>query len=311
MATRTALALTAAFITSISSLISTHAADEPYCGDEGVWVQILGSGGPELDDDSASTSYLVWIDGKARLLVDTGAGSSVSFDESGARFEDLDAIVFTHLHVDHTSDFPAYVKGSYFAERKETLPIFGPDGAEPYPSTRDFVDRLIGPQGAYAYLKDFLTFKSSGGYKISVRNVPSTGRRRWARFGTDNFRLAAIPVHHGPVPALAWKVEVDDQSIVFTGDFNNDKNLITKFAKDTDALVTHIAIPEIARGEARDLHVVPSQIGAIANAANARMVILSHRMNRTRGRETQTREAIEKHYEGPLLFANDLECWGL
>ncbi len=34
-------------------------------------------------------------------------------------------------------------------------------------------------------------------------------------------------------------------------------------------------------------------------------------MNRTRGRETQSREAIEKHYQGSVIFANDMECWGL
>ena len=75
-------------------------------------------------------------------------------------------------------------------------------------------------------------------------------------------------------------------------------------------MVSH-TIPEVARGAARDLHLLPSQIGRIAKQANVRMVILGQRMNRTRGRESQTREAIESNYEGPLLYANELECWGL
>jgi ribonuclease BN (tRNA processing enzyme) len=299
------------FMCSSASHAQSFEDDAPMCGDTGVWVQILGSGGPELDDKSASASYIVWIDNKARLLVDTGPGASVLFDQAGAKFEDLDAIVFTHLHVDHTSDFPAFIKGSYFAERDTALRIFGPDGNELMPSTKDFVDRMIGPEGAYPYMKDFLTFKSSGGYRVTARNIPATGRRRWAGFGTENLQLSAIPVNHGPIPALAWRVDIADQSIVFTGDFNNQKDLVAKFAKDTDALITHHAIPETARGTARDLHVIPSQIGKIAKKANARMVVLGHRMNRTRGRETQTREAVELNYAGPLLFASDLECWGL
>jgi ribonuclease BN (tRNA processing enzyme) len=84
-----------------------------------------------------------------------------------------------------------------------------------------------------------------------------------------------------------------------------------EFAKDADALVIHHAIPDNARGAARDLHVTPTQIGQIAAQAGVRMVILGHRMNRTRGRESQSREAIEKNFTGPLIFANDLECWGL
>ena len=32
---------------------------------------------------------------------------------------------------------------------------------------------------------------------------------------------------------------------------------------------------------------------------------------RTRGRESLTEEAIRQHYAGPLIFADDNECWGL
>jgi ribonuclease BN (tRNA processing enzyme) len=291
---------------------ATAAAEKnEYCGTEGVWIQILGAGGPELDDGQAGSSYLVWIDNKARLLVDTGPGSSAQFDRAGAHFEDLDAIVFTHLHVDHTVDFPAFVKGSYFASRDRKLPVYGPGGNDDYPDTQTFISRLIGPQGAYPYLADFLSYKSSGGYKINPRNIPATGRRRWSRFGTDNFRLSAIPVNHGPVPAVAWRFETKQYRIVFTGDFNNEKNIIPEFAKDADALVVSHALPETARGSARELHAIPSQLGRIAAQADVRMMILSHRMNRTRGFETQTRNAIEEYYDGPLIFADDLECWGL
>ena len=283
----------------------------PFCGDAGVWIQILGGGGPELNDGQGAASYLVFVDNKARLLVDTAPGSSVGFDKAGGNVADLDAMVFTHLHADHAADFPAFIKGSYFAERDRPLPVLGPDGADPYPDTETFVNRLIGPEGAFAYLADFLTFRSSGGYKVSPRNIPATGQRRWAGFGSPNLRLSAIPVHHGPVPALAWRAEIGDFSIVFTGDFSNLKNNMPQFAEGADALVIHHAIPEGTRGSATELHVTPGQIGQIARQAGVRMVILGHRMNRTRGLESISRKAIEEHYDGPLIFANDMECWGL
>lgn len=298
----------------LSAVALAATAQDPekrYCGTEGVWLQILGSGGPQFDDRRAGASYLVWIDNRARLLIDAGPGSSLRFEEAGASIEDLDAIAFTHLHADHASDFPGFVKASYFVNRERPLPVLGPDGNDRVPSMKMFVERMIGLQGAFSYLSDFLTFKSSGGYKITARNVPSTGQRRWSRFGSANLRLASVPVHHGPIPAVAWRVEIGGQSIVFTGDFSNQKNTITKFAKDTDALVIHHAIPESTRGTARELHVMPTQIGRIAHNANARMVILGHRMSRTRGVESQSEIAIRKAYDGPLIFANDLECWGL
>ena len=301
------------FLTTFSTLnLSNTAHADEMCGEEGVWIQILGAGGPEIDDGQAGPSYLIWVDGKARALVDTGPGSSVGFDQAGANFEDLEVIAFTHLHVDHTADFPAFVKGSYFLERQAPLVILGPDSNnEQYPDTVTFINRLIGPEGAYAYLNDFLSHRSSGGYRLRPRNVPATGNKRWSRFESEHLKLSAVPVNHGPVPAVAWKIEAGDMSLVITGDFNNQKNLVPKFAKDTDALVFNHAIPEVARGAARELHVIPSQIGRIADQANARMVILGHRMNRTRGRESQTRGQIEENYSGHLLFANDMECWGL
>ncbi|CAN0481297.1 unnamed protein product, partial [Scytosiphon promiscuus] len=152
---------------------------------------------------------------------------------------------------------------------------------------------------------------SSGGYRVRTRNVLATGKKRWAGFGNDELRISAIPVNHGPVPALAWRIDVGEQSVVVTGDFNNLKDVMSDFAKDADALVVSHAIPENARGTQRELHVLPTQIGRIAKQANARLLILGHRMNRTLGRESQSRGHIEENYDGYILFANDMECWGL
>ena len=285
--------------------------EEPFCGDEGVWVQTLGSGGEELNDRRSPAGYLVWLDDRALLLVDPGPGSSLRFDEAGADFRDLDAVAFTSLLAPQTADFPGLVVGSRNADRVRPLTVLGPDGNETYPSTREFVERLIGPGGAYPHLAGYLSFRSPGGYKITARDVPSTGQRRWAAFGTKDLRLSAVPVHHGDVPSLAWRVDVGGRSIVFTGNFNNRNDIVAGFAQDADALVTHLVIPDFARGEVRERFVRPSQIGRIAQRANVRMVFLGHRTTRTLGRESGSRAAIAEHYGGPLVFANELECWGL
>jgi ribonuclease BN (tRNA processing enzyme) len=285
--------------------------DTPFCGNEGVWIQILGAGGPDLDDGQSGPAYLLFIDNAARLLVDTAPGSSGAFDKAGGRFADLDAIVFTQLSAHHASDFPAFIEGSLAAGRQDPLTVLGPDGAEPFPGLRQFVDRQIGARGAFPYLAGFLAADSGTSYPLNLREVVTDSRRAWSAFRSENLSLAAVPVHHGPVPALSWRVEVGDQSIVFTGDFSNRRNVMAEFAAGADVLVIHHAIPEGARGEATDLHVTPSQIGRIAAQAGVRMVILGHRTARTRGLESISRSAIEANFDGPVIFANDLECWGL
>lgn len=283
-----------------------------YCGEKGVWVQILGAGGSELNDKQASSSYLIWLNDKAKVLIDTGPGSSVAFDRAGANFEDLEAILYTQLRADHSSDLASFILGSYDLARSRPLTIFGPSSSQAqFPGLNSFVDRLIGVNGAFPKLADSLTFKSAGGYKVRPREVPSTGNRVWARFGTPELRLSSIPVSHSDIPTIAWRVDIDNYSLVFTGSFNNQKNQVAKFAKNADALIMPHAIPEISRGKLRDTYVLPSQIGRIAQQADARMVILGHRTNRTKGRESQSRQSIEKHYPKDIIFADDMECWGL
>ena len=124
-------------------------------------------------------------------------------------------------------------------------------------------------------------------------------------------KISAIPIHHGDVPTLAWRVEVDDKSVVFAGGFNNLKNIVPKFAKESDLLVVTHAIPEGTRGTAREKYLVPSQIGRIAATANVRIVLLGGRHSRTQGVESVTQKAIESVYDGSLIFGGELECWGL
>ena len=109
------------------------------CKQQGIWLQVLGSGGPELDDKRASSGYLIWKDGKARVLVDMGAGSLLRFEQSGAALNDLDVILMSHFHVDHSNDLPALIKASYFTGRQRHLPLYGPTGNQLMPSATRFV----------------------------------------------------------------------------------------------------------------------------------------------------------------------------
>lgn len=287
-------------------------ADSAHCGTEGVWVEILGAGSGELNDGQGPSSFLVWQDNVARLIVDAGSGSSVGFDRSGADINDVEAIALTHLHADKSADLPAYFSGAIAAERTTALSIFGPDSNNPsFPDTQSFVQRLIGTEGTYPHLAGLLRSSQPDGFRLKVTNVAASGSRQWSRYRSQNLRLLAVPVQHGDVPSVAWRVEIGGRVVVFAGDFNNDKNIIGKFAKDADALVVSHAIAEASRGALRDAYALPSELGKVAAAADARMLILAHRNTRTRGRESLSRGTIENYYKGSLLFANDGECWGL
>ena len=97
------------------------------CAGSPVAIQVLGSGGPRTSPDRASSSYVLWIDGQAKLLVDMGGGALLRFGQAQARLSDLSLIAVSHLHPDHISDLPALLWLSHEV-RKGPLRVVGPSG---------------------------------------------------------------------------------------------------------------------------------------------------------------------------------------
>jgi ribonuclease BN (tRNA processing enzyme) len=279
------------------------------CSATGVVAQVLGSGGPELEDKRASSSYLIRDHGRARVLVDAGGGSALRFGESGARMDQLDVVLFSHFHIDHSGDFPALVFSSWFEDRSRALPVYGPPGNDFMPSTTEFVHDLFGePHGAWRYLSEVVDPHEGGSYQLEPHDVDA-GPAPVLVAHIGDMTLSAVRVIHGAFPALAWRVEVDGRRIVFSGDTNGDGDGLTRLAQNADLFVAHNAVPEGATGVERRLHMPPSVIGTTAGNAHVRQLVLSHRMLRTLGKEDATRAEIEKHYGGPIAFANDLDCF--
>jgi ribonuclease BN (tRNA processing enzyme) len=310
----------ARLVTGLLGLVWLSAAAAQTCGTAPVQVQVLGSGGPELQNRRASSSYLVWLEGKPRVLVDIGGGAALRFGESGATVSDLDIILLTHLHADHTADLPALIKSSFFEDRSRSLPIYGPAGNKFMPSTVTFVRTLFDSvRGAYRYLGDFLNPLARGGYKLQPRDVrPLSGKLKTDRkpgdeivypFTNNRLNASAIPVTHGTIPALAWRITAGGKTMVFSGDTNGRGEQLRHLAQSADILIAHNAVPEGASGIERELHMPPSIIGQLAQQAQIKQLVLSHRMRRTLGKEEETLAAIRRHYPGPTQFASDLDCF--
>jgi ribonuclease BN (tRNA processing enzyme) len=278
-------------------------------GSTGVAVQVLGSGGPEMQDKLASTSYLIWENGKVRIVLDAGGGSALRFGESGAQMSQVDLFLFSHFHVDHSGDFPALIFSSWFENRKRPLPVFGPVGNKFMPSTTEFIRDLFNdPHGAWRYLSELVEPTAEGGYTLQPHNVPPSARPILVFRNTD-MALYAVSVTHGAFPALAWRVEIAGKRIVFSGDTNGEGDGLRHLAKNADLFVAHNAVPEGATGVERRLHMPPSVIAEIAANAQVKQLVLSHRMLRTLGSENETETEIRHRYSRLITFANDLDCF--
>ena len=294
--------LGAALLFSLHAIAADDAIKNDLMRCEGVSVQVLGSGGPELDDGRASSAYLVWYHDEAKVLIDAGNGSSVQFGAAGASFETLDAILLSHLHTDHSAELPSFVKGSYFGSRSQDLPIMGPDGNDVMPSTEDYVDALFGKIGAFRYLSSY-TKPHQDDYLLTATSVTEP------TFNYDinpSITVSAMDVHHGPIPALAWKVNVNGCMAVFSGDTNDADGTLAEFAKHADILVLHNAIGDDASNSAKQLHMTPTQLLNIASTSKAKRVVLSHIMKRSEPGLSALTDAIAVIAPGRVYAAQDL-----
>ncbi len=273
---------------------------------EGVTLQVLGSGGPIADDGRASSGYVVWIDGKSRVLIDAGGGTFLRFGEAGARFTDLDFIGLSHFHTDHSADFAALVKSGNFSARKRSLRVAGPAGAGAFPGLRQFLEALLGAErGAYAYLSAFLD-GTSGTPMLTPREVGPDGTT--LVYTSDDLVVEAMRVPHGIVPAVAFRVTSGETSIVFASDQNGGNPEFRDFANGASILVMHLVVPEGIEGVGRRLHAPPSVIGAIAAATQPRTLVLSHFMARSLRDLERNVALVEDRYKGRVVLAEDLVC---
>lgn len=279
----------------------------------GVALQVLGSGGPIADDGRASSSYLIWVDGKSRVLIDAGGGAFLRFGEVSASFSELSFVGLSHFHADHSVDFPALLKSGSFENRTEALVVGGPDGSDVFPGLNQFLASLLdGKTGAFAYMGDYLN--GSGRLpKLTALEVDSKKTAAVTLLGNSHseIQIDAMHVPHGIVPALAFRVRIQDEVIVFAGDQTGGDQEFIDFTRGANILVMHMPVPEGVSGVARQLHAPPSVIGTIANHADIKKLILSHFMKRSLNDLEKNVDVVRSKFGGALEIATDLRCYPL
>ena len=231
-------------------------ASAQSCAAGPVTLQILGSGGPAINRERASTSYLLWIDGKARMLVDMGGGAYLRFGESGAKLSDLALIAISHLHPDHVSDLPALLWLSV-----------APDFAT-------FLTRMFDEKnGAFQVMGAALGAAKGNGVPLKVSVVDVLKAEPSTVFEDQGLKVTAFGIPHANMPTLAYRVETRDGTIVLSSDQNGTNPKFVDFAGNADVLIMHLAI---AAGATSPLHAAPAVVGRIAQQAHVGRLIVSH-----------------------------------
>ncbi len=270
------------------------------CTANPVAVQILGSGGPAVNRDRASSSYLLWMGAQARILVDVGGGAFLRFGQAQARLSDLSLIAISHLHPDHVSDLPALLWLSN-QTRKEPLPIAGPSGNDVVPSFPAFLSRLFDQKtGAFQVLGGTLG-GTGGGVRLDIGVVDVTKVEPSTVLDRQGVTVTALGIPHGNIPALAYRVQTGNVSIVFSTDQTGTNPRFIEFARGASVLVMHLA----TAASDSPLHASPAIVGRVARDAGVGRLIVSHIGQFDL--EPAIAE-VKRYFPGPLTVGADLQC---
>lgn len=237
-------------------------------------VQLLGTGNPYPNLERRGPAALV-IDDGSRWLVDCGEGVLGQLLATGYSLADIDRVLLTHHHSDHTVGFPAFALGSWTSGRKRLF-LAGPPGtARMWSLYREMFDRDIDYRVGLGWPREAMEpavtevtdgwAYSDGGLSVQARNVD----------------------HVGP-DCVAYRFERDGHSVVISGDTAYCRQIV-ELATGADVLVNNCSVskpPESGkpdgvgwgalRAKLSDHVCTPRDAARIAREAGVRTLVLTH-----------------------------------
>jgi ribonuclease BN (tRNA processing enzyme) len=219
-----------------------------------VRLTVIGSSPAWPNPGGACSGYLV--EGPGRLLIECGPGVLAKLREREG-WPRVDAIVLTHLHLDHWGDLVPWVWGS----------LYGPGAAVSRPA-------LYVYRGAPEALAPTLT--QLGGADLLERAFDVREYDEDVPFEAAGFSLRACRVPHYDERSHALRIEGDGAVLAYSGDTGPSPALV-EIARGADVFLCEATL---VRGEDDgDLrgHLAADEAVAAARAAGARRLLLTHR----------------------------------
>jgi ribonuclease Z len=267
-------------------------------------VTILGSGSPIPDAERAGPSGLVET-GPYKFMIDCGRGVLMRLMGAGVILPQLTAVLLTHLHSDHTTDFNDIVTTWWVLPGTvgRPLKVIGP------PGTQEFVDATIAAMRADIGYRIEHHADINEGPVVDVTEI-SDG----VAFEADGVRVVGGLVDHGVVrPAVGYRIEGSGGSVCWPGDTLPCDGL-DALARDVDIYVQTVvrrslveSVPVQRFLDILDYHSDLPGAGGTAKRANVKTLVLNHPVPAPApGTEQQWIDEAAAEFDGTIVFAHDL-----
>ncbi|MBD3213861.1 MAG: MBL fold metallo-hydrolase [Candidatus Lokiarchaeota archaeon] len=254
-------------------------------------IFILGSGGP-MNNDVRVASSIGIVGGEEFIIIDVGPGSYRNVDVLRLPAAHLNAIFLTHFHSDHIGDLGEANMLSWVNGRDHPLEVYGPQGVERVVRGFETAYELDTGYRIAHHGKEILARENSRmiGKRISIEKP----NERVLCFDKHGLKVYAFEVDHSPVsPAMGYRIEFENNTVVITGDTIKTDNLI-KHCQGADILfseaISYDMINNLIKGAKRmnlerfvkilkdiqNYHMEPVVAAELAKEANVKKLVIVH-----------------------------------
>ena len=272
---------------------------------------LLGTGGgPRPRKENVSACQVIVVN-DALYVIDCGNGVARQLVSAGLSLPRLRHVFITHQHSDHNADYGNLLLLSWASGLRTRVDTWGPPPLEK-------MTRLFFEMNAYDI---DIRIADEGRVPLVPLVHPHEVSEPGAVMRDDNVRVTCTLVDHPPVkPALAYRFDTADRSIVISGDTNRSENLV-QLARGADVLVHEaLYVPAVDRLVARvpnaatlkkhiiDSHTAVEDCARVATAAGVKTLVLSHLVPADDPTVTEQTwlEAARPHYSGRIVVGRDL-----
>jgi len=236
--------------------------------------------------------------GKVKIFSDMGLGSIKQMLKAGIYATDIDLVILTHSHGDHTLGFPYFALFNFkerWAQGKKgpgIIPVIALP--EVYKGVMDMFSFCY-PPGKYPMF-DFENWKADN----LKRKI----------FEFKGIKITTVPVTHR-VPTIGVSFEIGPTKITFSSDTVYDKRLV-EVAKGSKILFHEaFSTREFKDFAEKAKHGIAEDAGRAARDANAQMLALIHPLPPYRENPEKLIKEAKKYYDGKIIVPSELEIISL
>ncbi len=272
----------------------------------------LGTGAPVPDVARAGPSNAILYK-RTCILVDCGRWASMRIIEAGINFNQIEGLIFTHLHQDHINAWPTIWMDSIFTRRTKSWKIWGPVG------TKEVINAIK------IFNQNDIEDRMTAGINIEGLETEVHEIEKGFSWEIGGIKITCALTSHIPtMPCFSFRFDTPEKSILLSGDTTKNENLIQLAKlKPVDVLVHEVILDDVIRfaisnqfllgnDSTADFiinsHTTIPQLIDIVNEIKPKKLVLTHIVPTISSPEYIER-TVKNYFNGEVVCANDLDVF--